>query len=129
MSARGTARSALPFGRTLLRTFPHALAGSLVSISRSIQAQTLLVQGPMLWRQITGQLAMHKQHIAHIGRLMLIGYSSVVIVLTLGVIASFVWQHSPGVGDPARTAPNASPSQEAQHANASRTAHDISMDR
>jgi hypothetical protein len=93
-----------------------------------MQSQTLSVQAPTLWRQITAQLATYKHHIAQIGRLMLIGYSSVVIVLTLGVIASVVWRYSPGVGHPARTAPNAS-SQEAQHADASRTAHDISMDR
>lgn len=124
MSAGFTASLGFAFARNLLRRLPHSPARSLFSILRS---RTLT-----LWRQIMPRLATYEQHIGHIGRQMLIGYSSLAIILTVGVIASNMWRHSPRVGPHAKTVTNLKPDSktlEANDADAARTAYGVSMDR
>jgi hypothetical protein len=124
MSARFTASLGFAFARNLHRRLPHSLAGSLLSILRS--------RTSALWHQTMPRLVTNEQHIGHIGRLMLIGYSSLAIVLTVGVIADNMWRHPPRVGPAAQTATNLkadTKTPEAHRADAARTAYGVSMDR
>jgi hypothetical protein len=77
-------------------------------------------------------LARHERQIIRVGRLMLIGYSSLILVLTLGVIATIAWRHSPGVNRPPLTARSSKPDtkvQEEGNANTGRSAYSVSISR
>jgi hypothetical protein len=116
--ARASAMASFAFVDKLLVACPQCAGARLLSgLFRPLQQWTT-------WPQ--RKLMRHRGQIVRIGRLALIGYSAVAIVLTLWVVANS-WTHStPFAGTVSM--PGAT-NQEVDHARASRTAYGVPVRR